>query len=66
MTSAENSVSEPLEFSGGGYPHTPYKAHAFNNRDSAPPAPRYKKPSYCPEKLKFINYWSERWHQIII
>ena len=43
MTSAENSVSEPLEFSGGGYPHSPYKAHAFNNRDSAPPRPPLQK-----------------------
>ena len=41
------------KFSGEGYPQTPYKVHAFGTRDNAPPSPRYKKPSYGPEKSNY-------------
>ena len=52
MTSAKNSVSEPpnLKIFWGRIPPDPYKVHAFGTRDNAPPSPRYKKPSYGPEK----------------
>ena len=59
MTSAENSNSEPpnLKILWGRIltPRPPYKALAFGTLDNAhplppPPHPRYKKPSYGPEK----------------
>ena len=42
MISAKNSVSEP--------PNLKFFWGRIGTRDNAPPSPRYKKPSYGPEK----------------